>query len=411
MPPMLILLGVFAFINYVDRSNISIAAPALKDELGLTVTQVGILLSAFFWSYASCQIIAGWLVDRFNVYWVVAVGFFVWSSATALTGAVHGFALLLAMRLIIGVGESVAYPSYSKILAGNFPEHQRGTANSVISAGMAGGPAFGTLAGGLLMATFGWRPFFVVLGLGSLLWLVPWFGFMPRTTSGARANSAATPDIREIVCHRSAWGCFVGQFCSNYLWYFLLTWVPFYLVHERHFSLSDMARIGGLAYLSVAVAALVSGHLSDRWIGAGRTATRVRKLIMLVGQTGAAISLVLCVVAGPGSFVVFLIVACAAYGVTAPMTWAFAQTLAGPATAGRWTGLQNTVGNLAGVIAPALTGFVVDRTGRFFWAFAITAGVALLGVVAWVGIVGQLREVTWARRPALLVNEISLDPA
>jgi Major Facilitator Superfamily len=155
---------------------------------------------------------------------------------------------------------------------------------------------------------------------------MPWLRLMPRSVPDARANPTATPDIREILGHRSAWGCFVGQFSSNYLWYFLLTWVPFYLVHERHFSLSDMARIGGLAYLSIGVAALVSGRLSDRWIRAGRTATQVRKSAMLLGQTGAAVSLVLCVVASSRLSVVFLILACVAYGVTAPMTWAFAQT-------------------------------------------------------------------------------------
>jgi len=121
-----ILLVLSVSINYIDRGNLSIAAPLLKDELGISASQLGILLSSFFWTYAACQILAGWLVDRFAVNWVLAVGFFLWSMATASTGLVHGFATLLCLRLLLGIGESVAYPCYSKILAAHFHEHQRG---------------------------------------------------------------------------------------------------------------------------------------------------------------------------------------------------------------------------------------------------------------------------------------------
>jgi len=133
----LVLLGISVFINYIDRGNLSIAAPMLKDELRISATQLGILLSAFFWTYACLQPIAGWLVDRVNVNWVIAGGFFLWSAATAATGHVRTFSMLFALRLLLGIGESVAYPSYSKIIALNFPEEHRGLANSVISAGQS----------------------------------------------------------------------------------------------------------------------------------------------------------------------------------------------------------------------------------------------------------------------------------
>ena len=136
----LALLGISAFINYVDRGNLSIAAPMLKDELGISASQLGLLFSAFFGTHACLQPIAGWLVDRFNVNWVIAGGFLVWSAATAGTGIVHAFWTLFALRLILGAGESVAYPSYSKIIALHFPEEHRGLANSVIAAGWCWGP-------------------------------------------------------------------------------------------------------------------------------------------------------------------------------------------------------------------------------------------------------------------------------
>src|SRR5215469_4513731 len=136
----LVLLAISVFINYVDRGNLSIAAPMLKDELGISASQLGFLLSAFFWTYACLQLVSGWLVDRLNVNWVIAGGFFLWSAATAGTGAVRAFATLFLLRLILGIAESVAYPSYSKIIALNFPEEHRGLANSVIAAGLTLGP-------------------------------------------------------------------------------------------------------------------------------------------------------------------------------------------------------------------------------------------------------------------------------
>ena len=132
----LLLLGISVFINYVDRGNLAIAAPMLKDELGISAAQLGVLLSAFFWTYACLQVVSGWLVDRLNVNWALAGGFFLWSAATAGTGIVHAFWALFALRLILGIGESVAYPSYSKIIALHFPEEHRGLANAVISAGL-----------------------------------------------------------------------------------------------------------------------------------------------------------------------------------------------------------------------------------------------------------------------------------
>jgi ACS family D-galactonate transporter-like MFS transporter len=165
----LFLLAFSVFINYLDRGNLSIAAPLLKNEFQLSATQLGVLLSSFFWTYSFFLPLSGWLVDRFDVKWVIAGGFILWSAATAVTGAVHAFGTLLLARLALGAGESVSYPACSAILSRYFPEHKRGFANASIVAGMALGPAFGTLAGGILMSRFGWRPVFLVVGLTSLL--------------------------------------------------------------------------------------------------------------------------------------------------------------------------------------------------------------------------------------------------
>jgi MFS transporter, ACS family, D-galactonate transporter len=394
----LVLLTLSIFINYIDRGNLSIAAPLLKDELGLAPWELGILLSSFFWTYTAFQIPSGWLTDRFDVSWVLGLGFLIWSCATAATGLMHGFIALLSVRLVLGMGEAVAYPSYAKILAQDFSVRHLGVANGAIAAGQFCGPAVGTLAGGMLMARFGWRPFFVVLGLVSMGWLIPWFRWRPRSggvLSTHRGPRKPDSHIGAILRQRSFWGASISHFCCNYLVYFLLTWLPYYLVRERDFSMNRMAKIGGLAFLLSALSSVASGWISDRWIEPRASASRGRKKLFVLGLAGAGVSLMLCVIATPSISVALLLAGSSLYGICNPHLFAGAQTLAGPLAAGQWMGAQNFVGNLAGVAAPALTGFLVSLTGHFFWPFAVLGGLTLVGSLSWQFIVGPIEPVTW----------------
>src|SRR3989440_5760611 len=212
------LMALAALINYIDRGNLSIAAPLLKGELGLSFSQVGILLSSFFWTYSLFLPVSGWLADRFDAKWVMAFGFFLWSGATAATGGLHTFAALLAARLILGMGESVAYPCYARTLVRHVPEVGRGFANALIAAGVGCGPALGTFFGGTLMARYGWRPFFIVLGLVSMAWLIPWFAWMPqgRPAAGSPVKESGAGVLR-LLKQRSMWGTCGGLFGANYV--------------------------------------------------------------------------------------------------------------------------------------------------------------------------------------------------
>ena len=223
------LLALAVFINYVDRGNLATAAPLIKDELHLSATQIGILLSAFFWTYMPFLVVAGWLAEKINAYRTLALGVVIWSLATAASGLATGFMGLLVLRLVLGVGESAAFPTSSKLLAQHLPQHKLGAANGLIGAGLALGPAFGTLVGGLLMASMGWRPVYILFGLVSLLWLVPWL------ISTRHASAAATVEVAEpapallvILKRRELWGAGLGHFATNYAFYFVISWLPTY---------------------------------------------------------------------------------------------------------------------------------------------------------------------------------------
>jgi len=393
------LLVFTAFLNYVDRGNLSIAAPMIKDELQLSASQLGLLLSAFYWTYGLSQILAGWLVDKFHVNWVLAAGFSLWSAATGVTGILHGFLAIFLLRLVLGIGESVAYPAYSRILVQHFPLSHRSRANAVLAAGLSCGPAFGMLAGGVLMSRFGWRSFFVVLGAASLLWLIPWLRWMPRGPGIAVSEySGTSPGTLEILKQRSAWGTFFALFCVNYKLYSLVSWLPFYLVRERHFSMDAMGEIGGAVFLTQALCSVLCGRYADRWLAAGATSTRVRKTFLIVGAAGGGTCLFASTRVGNAGCIALLMLTGVLLSLSASNMWATTQTLAGPHASGRWTGLQCAFANLSGVVASWLTGYILQRTGHFSAAFAVVMGFGWAGALCWRYVVGPIEPVVWGRK-------------
>ena len=407
------LLFLSGVLNYVDRANLSVGATDIQRELHLSSYQLGVLLSAFFWTYALVQMatLAGWVADRFHVGWILAGGFLLWSGATALSGMARTFAMLFGLRLVLGVGESIAYPSYARILATGFAEHQRGFANAAIDAGTKLGPAVGALLGGLLMARYGWRPFFILLGAGALLWLAPWLAWMPRDASVRKRTPAIDePGTLALFRHRSAIFSAVGLFCSNYFWYFLVTWLPAYLETERHFPKAKMAVWASLSFLTVAISSAAFGRISDRMIRRGGSVTRVRKGFAGFGLTLCTLILPVVLVRNPATAIALLLVTCVCYGMFSPNLWAITQTLAGPRAAGRWTSVQNGVGNLAGVVGPWLTGFVVEQTGQFYLAFLVAAVIALAGAAVFVFGIGQIEQVqVYARKKERKVSQVPVD--
>ena len=389
------LVAAALFINDVDRGAVPTAAPLIQDELGLSPQQLGLLLSAFWWLYALLQFPVGALVERFGASRLLGAGLALWACATMLVGVVHSFAALLALRLLLGIGESVGFPSMSKLLATVVPLKSMGLANGIVAFGYLSGPAVGTLAGGLLMASYGWRSAFWVFGALSLLWLLPW-SRVRLPPQPVAVSGSADPPLRALLGRRELWGTSLGLFSVNYAFYFTLTWLPFYVVREHGFSIERMAGFTFLAYLVHAVTGLLAGWLIDRVVARRGRATLAYKVVMGTTHVGFVACMV-CIALAPAPWALAAIFAYQVLdGANSPGVFGIPQILAGPRAAGRWVGIQNGIGNFAGVIAPALTGFLVGESHHFTSAFLVAAVASFLGVVGWVLMIPKIAPLEWS---------------
>jgi MFS family permease len=377
------LLGAAVFLNYVDRGAVGIAAPLLKSDLHLSARTYGIAFSAFFWVYAPIQLFAGWLCDRFSVYRLMALGIALWSASTFLTGFVGGFASLLVLRVMLGMGESISFPGSSKIIARHIPPESRGIANAAVAAGIALGPAVGTLAGGMLIASLGWRAMFITFGLVTLIWVLPWRRLVATLDVGAHELAATRVPIRALIGKWSLWSMSIGHCAGNYCFYFLLAWLPLYLVQSRGYSITQMTLLATLGYSVQAVAALTYGRVSDHWTRSGRSEALIRRWMMVVSQLASAAAIL--GLAFAQTTVATALLLCVAGAATASLSlnlYAIAQMFSGREAAGTWVGVQNSLGNLSGIFGPILTGFIVESAG-YTMAFVVTAAIAAAGGIWW----------------------------
>jgi MFS family permease len=389
---LVLLLGVGVFLNYVDRGAIGIAAPLMTAELRLDPEAFGLVLSAFFWVYAPVQLVVGWLCDRFSVYRLMAAGVLLWAVATLATGFVAGFTSLLLLRILLGVGETIAFPGASKIISRHVPPEARGMANAALALGIALGPAAGTLAGGLILASFGWRTIFIAFGFVTLLWLAPW-----QVVSGNVDRRGAAQETRVqigfLLGKWPLWSMSIAHIASNYVFYFLLGWLPLFLVKSRGLAITEMTYLATLGYLAQAAAAVGFGALSDWWTRRGMAEAAMRRWMMIVGQVFAGVAVFgIAFAEGPIALGLLLSIAGIATGALSLNTYAVAQMFAGPRAAGSWVGIQNAIGNTSGIFGPILTGVIVKELG-YTTAFAVTAGVAIFGALWWIVGVPRIEEV------------------
>ena len=395
------LLSFALLINYVDRGSIGIAAPLIQTEFNLSPSQMGWVLAAFFWAYAPMQPLMGWLADRIGAERVLVSGFCVWSIATVLTGLATGFVMLFAFRLLMGTGESVAYPSAAKLLATHVETRHRARSMGTVVLGAIVGLTLGAFLGGWLLGHYGWRAMLITLGGAPLLWLIPWFGLWGRRTIAAPAVAQAGPTTITVLRQRALWGGMLGSFCISYAFTFCLTWMPLYLVQERGMSLTTMTQVAGSTFIADGIGLLLSAWIVDKWIARGGSANVAYKTVLSVSSAGVAASLFLCTVVGPTGAVVALLATGVLDGLNSPLWGSLAQTFAGPQASGRWMGMQNSVANASGMVAPVVTGYLVQQTGNYSAAVLVSAFVGLIGLVAWLVVLPRVQPIDWSADSAL----------
>lgn len=380
-----LLLGALVFLNYMDRGAVGIAAPKLKDELLLSAAAFGIVVSAFSWVYAPAQFAVGWLTDRFCVYRMVAAGLVLWALATFLTGFADGLFMLVALRVVLGIGEGIAFPAASKIIARHVDARRRGLANSTVAAALYWGPALGTFAGGLILAYYGWRPIFLIFGSVTLLWVIPWLLVSkPQWASYAMGGSNSVP-IGRVLRDRTVWLMGIGHFSNTYGFYFLLAWLPLFLVKVRGFSILEMTGMMTTTYVIQGFGALAWGWLSDRLVVGGWDEGRLRKGLMGSYLLISAISILgIGFSVAPSAIFAWLILSATFSGIGGTNCYAIAQIYSGPDAAGTFVGVMNGVGNASGIVGPLLTGILIEQTGSYMAAFIVSAVIVGLGALWWV---------------------------
>ena len=389
------MLAASVLLNYVDRGAIGVAAPLMKDELELSATGFGIAVSAFFWVYAPLCVVAGLLCDRMCVYRLFAAGVALWALSTLATGFVGGLAMLVILRLFLGLGESIAFPGSSKIIAAEIAPDRRGRANSMVAAAIAFGPAVGTLAGGIIMIAFGWRAIFLIFGLITLLWLVPWhFVSRPVRAAALAAPKVAPYPLARLLRLPALWMMGIGHFMSNYGFYFLLAWLPLYLVKTRGYSIPEMTALTTLGFAAQGIAALILGWASDRWVARGMSEGPLRKGLMSIAHLASATAIIgIFLAQSTPMLALWLIVAGVAGSLMSTNLYCIAQMFSGPRAAGSWVGVQNALGNVSGIVGPIITGLIVDYLGGYGYAFAVAAAVSAFGALWWSLIVPRVELV------------------
>jgi MFS family permease len=312
--------------------------------------------------------------------------------------------MLFAFRLLMGTGESVAYPSAAKLLATHVEPRHRARSMGTVVLGAIVGLTVGAFLGGWLLGHYGWRAMLITLGGAPLLWLIPWFGLWGRRTISTGAVTQAGPTTTTVLRQRALWAGMLGSFCISYAFAFCLTWMPLYLTQERGMSLTAMSQVAGSTFIADGVGLILSAWIVDKWIARGGSANVAYKTVLAVSSAGVAMSLFLCTVVGPMGAVVALLATGVLDGLNSPLWGSLAQIFAGPQASGRWMGMQNSVANTAGMVAPVVTGYLVQQTGHYSLALLVSAFVGLIGLVAWLVVLPPVRAIDWPASPTITIG-------
>jgi ACS family D-galactonate transporter-like MFS transporter len=405
-------------INYMDRANISVAATSLSEEFNLSSVQLGLIFSAFGWTYVALQIPGGLLTDYFGPKLLYALSLTGWSLVTLLQGFANGFALLFGLRLAVGALEAPAYPINNRVVTNWFPDNERASAIALYTSGQYIGLAFLTPVMATIQYYLNWRGLFIITGLAGIVWGLVWYLLYRDPSKHKQVNKAELDHIergggiinyqaekkgsgpskftwknlREIFSHRKLWGIYLGQFAITSTLWFFLTWFPVYLVKYRQLDFIKTGFLASVPFLAAFAGILLSGLLSDFLVkkkvspDVARKAPVITGLILSVAIIGANY------VNSTTLIILFMSVAFFGNGM-ASITWVFVSLLAPKHLIGITGGAFNFVGNLSSVTVPFVIGYLV-RNGNFEPALIFISVMAVFGICCYVFVVGKIERVS-----------------
>ncbi|KVD95448.1 MFS transporter [Burkholderia stagnalis] len=409
-------------INFIDRANLAIAAPSIRAELGLDAVGMGLVLSAFFWTYAFLQLPAGWFIDKVGVRVSLALAVGWWSAFTVATGAARGLAQLVGVRLMLGVGEAAAIPSFAKVAFNWFPRSERGLASSIFDSGSRVGSALSLPLVAWLISLVGWRGSFVITGGIGIVWALAWW-FIYRDPEryraiapdavdallaqrGAPAAAPAADGAKvswlDLFRYRTIWGMMIGLFCLNFAIYFFITWFPSYLLQSRGFSLASLGTWGMLPALLAIPGGWLGGYVSDSLFRRGWSATAARKTCLVLGMLMSSSIALSAFVENVWACLALFALAYASLSFAGANVWTLVGEVAPtPAHVASIGGIQNFAGNLAGIFITTFTGVMLSITkGSFAVPLAVAGALCIVGALSYLFVVGKVEPLPVLRGPA-----------
>ncbi len=406
-----VLMFMLSAINYIDRSALSVAAAPLAREFQLDPVQLGYLFSSFLWLYVLCLVPMGMVVDKLGTRTVNALGIGVWSAATVLTGLVGSFGALLGTRVVMGVGEATTYPAAGRVIHEWIPVRERALFTTVFNSGAYFGPAIGSLVLAWLVAEAGWRSAFFACGAIGFCWMAAWLVWFrqPEQTRWLGAeeralilrergglasgppHAARSMGMANLLLSRSMIGMMITQGCAVYTQYLFLTWLPNYLQVSRGISMLKSGPLTALPYLGAVVLTVLLGKLSDTLLTQDTAQSGGRRTMVALAMLVASVLLLMPFVDNIAVIMLLIMIALSGVATTVGLNIALlSDLLRAPGDAGRATGLLILGGNIFGILAPIVTGYMIQLTGSFDYAFVI-AGVLL--------VCGALSALLLTRRP------------
>ncbi len=404
------LVFISVVINYLDRSNISVAATALSNELDLDKVKMGLIFSAFGWTYASLQIPGGIIVDKIRARILYTLILILWSTATLLQGFVSSFAALVGLRASIGVFEAPSFPINNAIATKWFPEEERASAIAFYTSGQYIGLAFLTPLLAYIQSELGWRGLFILSGIIGVIWALVWYAFYrdPEEHKGVNQSELnhiqkgevkkkkeikpfKWEDLKHAFIYKKLWGLYLGQFCLGSTFIFFLTWFPTYLQEQKGIDLMKSGIMGSIPFLGAFLGVIISGLLSDRLMKKGVSKEVARKAPVLAGLFLSSSIIFANYTNSPELTIVFLTLAFFGTGF-ASISWVFVSTIAPKEHIGLVGGVFNLMGGLSAVIVPIVIG-VLAKDGNFEPALLFIGVIALIGFLAYVFLVGKVERI------------------